>query len=583
MKSSMFGFQIFRTFQPFQNPMGFGASDFIELAFTILLVVSAFFWRPWIEPYFFKLAYRPGWSMLALAVLPIALRLLLLPGHPVPSPSVSDEFSHLLNADTLLHFRMANPPHPLHKFFETLDVLQEPAYSSIYAIGQGAALAFGRLIFGHPWAGVVLSIAVLCSLCYWMLRAWTTAGWAFAGALMAVFQFGPLNQWMNSYWGGAVSATAGCLVFGSLPRLRTSARMRDAALLGLGIAIQLLTRPYESILLVGCVLLYFAPVLWQSEEVRRLLRTAPVVIAVALPAIGLTLLQNRQVTGSWTTLPYLLSRYEYGVPTTFTFQPNPLPHRELTPEQQLEYRMQVSFHGHATDTFERYLQRLEYRVRFYRFFFFAPLYLAVLIFFTALRQWRFMWVLLSLIIFALGANFYPFFFPHYIAVVTCLFVLAGTIGLKRLSHLNIRGMPMGQEASAAILLICTAHFLFWYGMHLFDNQPFSIALRKYETWDWINHENPGGRNSIDRQLAQVPGRQLVFVRYWPQHIFQDEWVSNAADIDGARVVWARDAGAAENEKLRQYYPGRRVWLLEPDARPPKLSPFERPLEGGASP
>jgi hypothetical protein len=302
-----------------------------------------------------------------------------------------------------------------------------------------------------------------------------------------------------------------------------------------------------------------------------------------LPAIGLTLLQNRQVTGSWTTLPYLLSRYEYGVPTTFTFQPNPLPHRELTPEQQLEYRMQVSFHGNNTDTFERYLQRLEYRVRFYRFFFFAPLYLALLIFFTALREWRFIWVLLSLIIFALGANFYPFFFPHYIAVVTCLFVLAGIIGLERLSHLNIRGMPMGQEASAAILLICTAHFLFWYGMHLFDNQPFSIALRKYETWDWINHENPGGRNSIDRQLAQVSGKQLVFVRYWPQHIFQDEWVSNAADIDGARVVWARDAGAAENEKLRQYYPGRRVWLLEPDARPPKLSPFERPLESGASP
>ena len=192
-------------------------------------------------------------------------------------------------------------------------------------------------------------------------------------------------------------------------------------------------------------------------------------------------------------------------------------------------------------------------------------------------------MLLSLIVFALGANFYPFFFPHYIAAVTCLFVLAGIIGLERLSHLNIRGMPVGKEASAAILLICTGHFLFWYGMHLFDNQPFSMALRKYETWDWINHQDPGGRNSIDRQLAQVPGKQLVFVRYWPQHIFQDEWVSNAADIDGARIVWARDAGAAEDEKLRRYYPGRRVWLLEPDARPPKLSPFERPLEGGASP
>jgi hypothetical protein len=579
----MFGFQLFRTFQPFQNPIGFGGSDFIELAFTVLLVIFAFFWRPWIEPQLLKLAYRRVWSMLLLAALPVALRFLLLPSHPIPSPSVSDEFSHLLNADTLLHFRMANPTHPLHAFFETLDVLQEPTYSSIYANGQAAGLAIGRVIFGHPWAGVVLSVAALCSFCYWMLRAWTTPGWAFAGALLSVFQFGPLNQWMNSYWGGAVSATAGCLVFGSLPRIRTSGRNRDAFLLGLGLAIQLLTRPYESILLAGCVLLFFTPALRRPEEIRGLLKPALVVTVVLLPAIGLTLFQNRQVTGSWTTLPYVLSRYEYGVPTTFTFEPNPLPHRALTPEQQLEYRMQVSFHGNGTDTFQRYLERLEYRVRFYRFFFFAPLYLAIPIFFTVLREWRYIWVLLSLVIFALGANFYPFFFPHYIAAVTCLFVLASITGLERLSRVTMWGRTVGQEASAVILLICTGHFLFWFGLHLLDSQPFSMALRKYETWDWINHEDPGGRNSIARQLEQAPGKQLVFVRYWPQHIFQDEWVSNAADIDGARVVWARDAGAAEDEKLRHYYPDRKVWLLEPDARPPKLSPFERPLEGSASP
>src|SRR6204780_4266200 len=218
---------------------GFGASDFIELVLAALLLAFALVWRPWIEPYAARLAVRTGWSMLLLAVLPVALRLLLLPHHPVPSPDIYDEFGHLLVADTLRHFRLANPAHPLHRFFETFFVLQEPTYSSIYPIGQGLALAFGWTIFGLPWAGVVLPVAALCALCYWMLRGWTTPGWALAGGLLTVMEFGPLNQWMNDYWGGALPAAGGCLVFGALPRLRRAAGIRDAVLLGAGVAINL--------------------------------------------------------------------------------------------------------------------------------------------------------------------------------------------------------------------------------------------------------------------------------------------------------------------------------------------------------
>ncbi|HXI41984.1 MAG TPA: hypothetical protein VNH83_18515, partial [Bryobacteraceae bacterium] len=431
--------QLFRSFAPLRNPIGFGAADFIELAFAALLVLPALAWRPWIEQYAARMAQKTGWCMLALAALPVVLRLLLLPQHPVPAPNISDEFSHLLAADTLLHFRLANPPHPLHQFFETLDVLQEPSYSSIYPIGQGAALAIGWMLFGNPWAGVILSVAAFCALCYWMFRGWTTPGWALAGGVLAVFEFGPLNEWMNGYWGGAVSAAAGCLVFGALPRLRDSMSgeeppqrflTRDAMLLGAGLAVQWLTRPYECILLVVGVLLFFLPTLWKPDDARKLAHAAMVVALVMLPGIAISLIQNKQVTGSWTTLPYIMSRYQYGVPTTFVTQPNPVPHRELTPEQQLEYKMQVSFHGSSVETVQRFLERLEYRVRFYRFFFFAPLYLALVAFLAALREWRFAWVALCLLIFALGANFYPFFFPHYIAAVTCLFVLASVTGLE---------------------------------------------------------------------------------------------------------------------------------------------------------
>jgi len=560
----MFLFDLFRSFLPLHNPIGFGAADFIELAFTVLLVVLALVFRPWIEPYARRFAVSTRWSMVLLAALPVALRLALVPHHAIPSPMVSDEFSHLLVADTLLHFRLANPTHVMHRFFETYFVLQEPKYSSIYAIGQGLVLATGRVLFGHPWAGVALSVAAFCSLCYWMLRAWTTPAWAFAGGVLAVIQFGPLNQWMNGYWGGAVSAAAGCLVFGALPRLREGGRTRDAALLGLGLALQLLTRPYESILLALSVLLFFLPAL------RKLARALPVVMLVLVPAIAITLLQNKQVTGSWTALPYVLSRYQYGVPTTFTFQPNPVPHRELTVEQDLDYKVQVAVHGDDTDTVTDYVSRLLQRVRCYRFFFLPPLYLALPFFFARLREFRFAWVAGAFLIFALGANLYPYFYPHYIAAITCLCVLVSVAGLERLSRLSIRGRPAGMDAAVLILFLCGAHFLFWYGLHVFDNAEFSVALRRFETWDLINHDDPEGRIAIHAQLAKAPGKQLVFVRYWPKHLFQ-EWVHNEADIDAARIVWARDLGAAEDESLRRYYPDRTVWLLEPDARPPRLT------------
>jgi hypothetical protein len=123
------------------------------------------------------------------------------------------------------------------------------------------------------------------------------------------------------------------------------------------------------------------------------------------------------------------------------------------------------------------------------------------------------------------------------------------------------------------MFLCVAHFVFWYGMHVFDTEDVSQAARPYEAWDAINHRNPERRILVNQEIAKTPGRMLIFVRYWPQHIFQDEWVYNEADIDAARVVWARDLGEPENEKLRRYYPSRSVWLLEPDARPPKLEAY----------
>jgi hypothetical protein len=544
--------------------MNWSGADWIELGLAALLMTLAWITRPYLEPWARKLAERTRWAMLVLAVLPVALRLLLLPHHPAPSPQIYDEFAHLLVADTLSHFRLANPAHPLHRFFETFFTLQEPTYSSIYPLGQGLVMAVGGAIFGTPWAGVLAGTGAFCALCYWMLRAWTTPVWALIGGVLAVIEFGPLSEWTNTYWGGSVAACAGCLVFGALPRLRKEWKRRDAILLGAGLGLHLLTRPYESVFLILAVILFFAPS-WKSS-VR--LDWLQMTVLAALPAVVLLLAQNKAVTGSWTTLPYQLSQWQYGVPESLTFQAQPVPHRELTPQQAIEYRSQMSYRDRNGETLQSYLLRLEYRVRYYRFFFLPTLYLVLPLFFRALREYRFVWVALTLLLFALGTNFYPFFYPHYIAALTCLFVLVSVTGLRQLCRLPV---STAHEAACLILALCGAHFLLWYGVHVFEVE----AMLPYETWDVINHANPERRIAVNQALAEVSGKQLVIVRYSPRHIFQDEWVYNAADIDHAPIVWARDLGHEQNEELLNYYPDRNVWLLEPDEQPPSITPYVR--------
>ena len=75
------------------------------------------------------------------------------------------------------------------------------------------------------------------------------------------------------------------------------------------------------------------------------------------------------------------------------------------------------------------------------------------------------------------------------------------------------------------------------------------------------------------QLEHTEGQHLVIVRYRPEHDYiTDEWVFNGADIDGSKVVWARDMGP-KNAELLQYFSKRKAWLIEPDTQPSRLSPY----------
>jgi len=75
----------------------------------------------------------------------------------------------------------------------------------------------------------------------------------------------------------------------------------------------------------------------------------------------------------------------------------------------------------------------------------------------------------------------------------------------------------------------------------------------------------------------MPGNHLIMVRYEKDnHNIHDEWVYNGAEIDEAKVLWARELDAEQNAKLFAYFKERKIWLVTPDSDNTYLEPYTAP-------
>jgi hypothetical protein len=537
--------------------------------------------RPWLQKIveaFSHWSHDRRRAIIGVGATALLLRAALIPILPVPEPVVHDEFGYLLAADTFSHGRLTNPPHPMWQHFETFSIIQQPTYQCFAQPAQGLLLAAANVLFGNPFWGVWLSSALMCAAITWALQPWVGEGWALLGGALAVLRFCVFSYWANSYWGGAVGALGGALVLGALPRIRSAQRARDAVLMAIGLAVLANSRPYEGF--VFSLPIALALLFWIfrnraqpfSVSLRRIV--LPLAAVMVVVVLGMTYYFWR-VTGDPFRMPYQVERETYSVAPYMLWQHT----RPVPVYRHLEFARM-----YAQDDAQHFqLVRTPYGIaifavlkmfRIWAFFLGPALFLPFLMMFFVL-PYGFSWkqisastrfLVLLLGFFFLGLVGESYFEPHYAAPITCVLLALVLIAMKQLDQWSPRGRPAGASLNRMIVVVCLLSF----GIRtVAAARGLELARSESPAWYQLGPKS-FGRAALVAKLERLPGKHLVIVRYAPQHDIFDEWVYNAADIDTAKIVWARDMGPEENEKLMKYFSNREVWTLEADHQPPRL-------------
>jgi len=483
----------------------------------------------------------------------------------VPLPYYHDEFSYLLAADTFAHGKLTNPPHPMWMHFETFHVIWHPTYMSMYPPGQGLILALGEVL-GNPWIGQLLASALMCAAICWMLQGWIAPRWALLGGMLVVARLGLLSYFTNGYWSACLPAVGGALILGALPRIQHGARKRHAAVVLMAIGLFLLanTRPYEGCLLsLGVAIALLAWMFGKNGPPARvsLVQIVLPLILTLVPLAAWTGYYYYRVIGSPFHMAYDVNRATYAMGRYFIWQ-KPWPQKtyhharmQAKYEQELkeagENRMLRGFIGRGRDKVSS----------FFRVYLVPPLPFVLIALPCAARDRRLRvpWMIGG--IFVIGLAVEVWFLQHYFAPAAALLYLILMQCMRHLRWFQWRERPVGLVFVRAVSLVYVATVVIRIGL---------AVTHVHAEKDWQHGDLE--RAAIVKELDALPGNDVVLVRYAPDFDTDREWVFNGADIDGQKIVWARDMGAEKNRELLDYYRGRRFWVVGADGGA-RLEPY----------
>lgn len=504
-----------------------------------------------------------------LCVVLIGLSLFIIRGacafsSGTPLPRYHDEFSYLLAADTFAHGRLTNPPHPMWMHFETYHVIWHPTYMSMYPPAEGLVLGVGEVL-GNPWIGQLLAASLMCAAICWMLQGWIPSRWALLGGVLVVARLGILSYWTNGYWCACMPAFGGALVLGALPRIRRKQNLSDAGVLAIGLFVLANTRPYEGLLLsTGVAIALFGWMFGKNgPQARRAFFRIILPVVLALTPLGIwTGYYYYRVTGSPFRMAYDLNRSSYAMGRYFIWQ-SAWPEKTFNNPTMKSYYDEELREAQENQTLRGFLHRARIKLYYFgREFLILPLPFVLIALPQAARdrRMRVPWMILAFFVPGLAVE--TWFLPHYFAPAVALLFLIFLQCMRHLRHFRWRDRTAGLALVRAITVVYVA----------------TVAIRILLAITHIHPEKEWQHGDLDRQsivqkLDSIPGQHVVLVRYAPDFDLDREWVYNQSNIDGSKIVWARDLGPETNLELLTYYRGRHVWSVEGDESPPELEPY----------